>query len=250
MDVPNTCEKWAQMMERGTTGEPAILENLRQEQCIHKETTDKFFEALAKAGEPKSAAEAKSMAYHVVKNDQKDFTCQRRQVPDNIFAVLFRLEDVPTLQYRIPDVLKKIGINADDLISGRLPDDELLVLTDEYDGPVSLGNDLGIVWITDEDAVSSIRDDLREVADRLGILSLLNAHRCVLCVFRKDKTGKTFHVPSALDAIKNPEFKVVEDCSADCGETQPLTPGKEGLPEAVHSECEVIPTVWKLGFLK
>jgi hypothetical protein len=96
---------------------------------------------------------------------------------------------------------------------------------DEYDGPVNPGNVLQVVWVADFTEIEDGLNDPRALANSLGI----DAARQIVCVYNRDDTGKTLHVPRALDGVNLPKFKVVDDLAADCGWTKP-TDGSALVP--------------------
>ena len=158
------------------------------------------------------------------------------------FAMLFRLEHVPSLWYRIYDECVKRGISREYLRSGPT-DEDLAVLTDEHDGPVTLGNGLGLVWVSDFEVTEPLIADVRTLADRLGMPIDATVSRIVVCAYERTKLSSPLHVPRVLDAIDRPEFQPNPDCSAPCGMTRPITGSLGvGLPEAVHGGCTLVPT--------
>ena len=232
-------------MARGVK-ERRILDNVREDPCVHDAVAKEFFDRIAVVGDPPSPQEAHKQAYDVVRNDQDRFLCQGREVPDNILQTLFRVEDVDQLRYRIPARLDALGLR-DAVLSGDIPNEDLRVLTDEYIGSVSLGNALGVVWASDFHDVEPLLDDVDELSDRLGRPTDSDATNCIVCAYNRDATEQSLHVPRALDAIDQSEFKVNTDCSADYGVTRPMNrPGDKGFRECVHRACVVTPELWEL----
>jgi hypothetical protein len=167
-----------------------------------------------------------------------------------MFTYILRLEDVKALRYRIPDSFwGDVGITDEDLDRG-LSEDELATITDEYDGPVELGNAQGTVWGTDHDVVE-YGDGIRKLVDRLGLADLRVEQHCVICVYRRSDVPSSLHVPRCFDGLGNRGFELVEDCQAESGKTKPLTlPMSEGMPEAVHRKCRLVPQRWSLGHIE
>lgn len=250
VNIPSTCQVWERMMKSGDGEERKILANVRKDPCLPDETEHVFFTLLANSGAPADANEAAGQAYKVVKGDADRFVCQGNQVPGERFTKLFRIDSVDALRYRIPEALAKVGLGHKDVIMGDIPEEELRALTNEYKGEVKLGNDLHIVWVTDRDEAPPLLGDWKQLSDRLGRPSDGAEACCIFCGYNRDATEQTLHVPRTLDAIKIAEFVVNEDCSAESGRTRPITrPPEEGLPEAVHRSCEVVPYLWELKVL-
>jgi hypothetical protein len=250
MQIPNSCQKWAQVMARGQNGEDQILRNLQHDKCIDGDTANEFFKRLAAKGVPSRPEEAKRMAQEVIREDPDAFVCRGPQLPNSVFAMLFRLEDLKALRWRVPDCLKRLGIVDEELIRG-LPGEELATVTDEYHNIVSLGNHLGMVWATDYDTVQDQMTDLEGLIDRLGLVNLVGEHYCVVCVYSRGDLWVTVRLPRSCDALNYEQFELVEDCKAESGQTKPLTgPPEQGLPEAVHKKYEVTPEQWELGAIK
>lgn len=244
--IPGICQVWAGLMASGKNGEDRILKNLQHEKCIDNTTWHEFFSRLAPKGQPTRAGEAKQWAEEVIQEDPDRFTCRGREIPKNLFVLLFRLEDLKALRWRIPDCLNRFGINDEKLIK-ELPEEELLSVTDEYREIVRLGGKLGVVLVTDYEIVKDSLHDLEDLVDKLGLRNLVNEDRCVLCVYERNDIGISLHLPRSFDGLDNPQFEIVEDCRADAGKTLPLSlPREQGLPEAVHKKCEIIPKQWRL----
>ena len=249
MTIPEICKEWIAVMASGKNGEDRILENLQKEKCIDNKTWDEFFNCLTLKDKPRHAGEAKRWAEDVIQGNPDKFTCRGHEIPKKLFALLFRLEDMKALRWRIPDCLKRLGIVDEELIKG-LPEEELLSVTDEHKGIVMLGNKLGIVWATDYKIVGNFLSDLDKLIDKLGLKNLVNEERCVLCVYDRSDTGSLLHLPRSFDGLNNTRFEIVDDCNADFGKTLPLNPHEQGLPEAVHKKCKIIPKQWKLRSIK
>lgn len=250
MDIPKICEKWALVMASGGDVERKMLDNLMRERCIREEVAREFFIRLARKGEPTSGLEARQTGEEVIREDPDTFTCQGQNTSEDAFVRLLRVEDLKALRWRIPDCLKRLGIVDEELISG-LPEEELDSLTDEYEGLVMLGNRLSIVWVTDYEVAEDLLDDLEGLVDRLGLTNLVDESYCVVCVHNRKDIGLSIHVPRMFEGWDSMQFELVEDCAAQSGKTKPLTLGVEqGLPEAVHKKCEIIPEQWKLRSIR
>ena len=250
MNIPSACQAWEQMMASGSGKEQGILANVRKDPCLPDGTEHDFFTRLADSGALQDAEEAAGQAYKVVKGDPDRFVCQGNPVPGERFVRLFRIDSVDALRYRVPEVLANVGLTDKDVILSHVPDEDLRVVTDEYKGEVKLGNDLQIVWVTDRYEALPVMSDWKLLSDRLGRPSDGVEARCIFCGYNRNATGRTLHVPRVLDAIGRAEFEVNEDCSAEAGKTSPIARlPEEGLPEAVHRSCEVVPELWELKVL-
>jgi len=247
MRIPNSCAAWEKQM-RSEAPQLQMLENMYHDNCLDEAVTADFFDRVSARGAPRDAFEAQKFAFQVIAASPDSFACQGRAVPNAIFDQLFRVEEVPALRRRLPeDELRAKGINDRDLFDfASLSDEDLRSLTDEYDGPIVLGNGMDIVWVTDFQHVEPLLGDLANLLDRLG-LPLWVADRCVIIAYNRIETGKTLHVPRSLDGMGWAEFDLVEDCSAEMGRTKPRTlPGRMGLPEAVHRGCMIQPNRWEM----
>jgi hypothetical protein len=246
MNVPATCEVWKGIMESGEQ-QRRVLANIERDPCLDNEVEAAFFERLATQGPPSSPDEAWGSAQEVVRDAPDRFVCQGREVPANRFVTLLRFQRVSSLGYAIPENVRDARGFRDKEFTVDTPEEDLRSFTDEYNGPVNLRNPIQVVWVTEFAAIEALLGNLAEVAGRLGIEV---TDRCVLCVYNRGDTGRTLHVPRALDAVNHPQFRVVEDCSADHGWTLPLNrPPDQGLPEAVHRSCSVVPRRWQLAGL-
>lgn len=245
MDVPHSCSHWEEMM-RSDEDAANILENIQAEVCLPDPVVDDFFSEIAAETPPQNAQEARNIAESIVKNGKETFLFQRREVPNNRFSELCRLEQPSALRYRIPDEeLDKRGLRDLDL-SADINEEDLRAVTDEYDGHVTLGDQLEVVWSSDFVETEPYLDDLHRLADLLGLN--WNERYAILCRYRRIDTGRTLHVPSALDGVKHPRFKVVVDCEAECGKTRRASGNPDdGLSEVVHEKCTVRPLMWQLG---
>ena len=193
---------------------------------------------------PSTPDEAWLLACKIVQDDPDRFVCQGREVPETMFVGLFRFQSVSSLRYALPPpFLESIGYRDKDF-SVDTEEEDLLSVADEYGGPVNLGNQLQIVWITDFAEIENRLIDPPALANWLG----LDADRYIVCVYNREDTGRTLHVPRALDGVNQPLFEVVDDPAADCGWTKPTDGSKEGgWPEAVHRNCSVVPQRWELA---
>lgn len=240
MDVPNI--PWREKMERGSTQDRRILANLRRDKCIRPDVSKEFFNRVAGRGNPGSPQDARNASIDTVKVDPDRFVCQGEKIPDGSFSTVFRLEGVKKLGKHLPDEhLRTFGIRDRKTLSADgLSDDELRVIVDMYRGPLKLGSAIDIVWITDHEDSGEI--GLKGLVDRLGLAHLEDEERCLRIVYRRDGTIKDLHLPRSFDGIDNGQFDVVENCNADAGKTLPLhLPREQGLSEAVHRACEVVP---------
>ena len=247
MHIPDSCDAWTRAMEAGTNSDRRILENVRMDPCVADRVAAEFFSRLAASGSPTDGQAAVKLAYGVTFGDVELFTCTGEEVPDNLFVTLFRLESVSGLRYRIPEALDALGLSDAELVADNVSEDDLRAVTDDYDGSVNLGNALQIVWVTDYDDVLSVIDSLESLSDVLGLPATTKTETCVVCMYRRSETGTTLHVPRVFDGIANSEFFPNTDCDADVGMTRPLTGlPADGMPEAVHRNCVVVPDRWEL----
>ncbi len=229
-----------------------ILDNMVRDDCLDEEVTVEFFEMLSEKDVPKDARDAESSAFDVIKTAPDVFVCKGTFVPEGVFVRLFRVECVSDLRYRLPeDTLTSKGVNHKEFVDS-LPDEDLLSLTDEYDGPIQLGNQIDVVWVTDFERVEPLLTDLAGLLDRLGRLAAdSDMGRCVVVAYDREQAGRSVHVPRSLDAMGHPEFDVIEDCFAEMGMTKPITASPAmGLPEAVHRGCRVLPSRWEMRRIK
>lgn len=188
MKIPDSCHEWETKMKEDKDSNK-ILDNLKKDVCIDASVTDSFFALLAKKGNPKSSSESEEDAYNVVKEHSEEFTVKGQTLPEDMFRVLFRIEYVTDLRYRIPDELDKQGINHNKI--EELTDEDLLSLTNEYKGSVYLGNPLKIVWITDFEEIEPIINDIDTACDRLGLKIPKNENRCIICSYDRDDINES-----------------------------------------------------------
>jgi hypothetical protein len=105
---------------------------------------------------------------------------------------------------------------------------------------------LNLVWVTDYRRVERLTDDVHALADRLG-MSFGQGDRLLFLVYNRSQTNGRMCVPRCFDAVDSPGFRIVVSCSAAAGKTRSLTrPAKEGLPEAVHRSCGVVPLQFEM----
>lgn len=253
MEFSENCQSWIAQMESASDDDARrILQNLRDDPCIDDRVAHHFSARLAEGDPPSTARSARRHVEAVVADDPDRFLCTGRVIPDDGFAVLFRIERISNLDRRLPGyVLAKTGLTGKAIRAG-LSDEDLRTVTSEYDGPINLGTpDWPLVWVADHDQVKDLTDDLRRLIDRLGLDWSDDEAQCILCAYNREDAGRTdggrtLHVPRALDAVDSPQFEVNRDCSADHGQTRPITrPIDEGLNEAVHRNCSVVPSLWQ-----
>ena len=232
------------MMEAGGPRQQAALRNIREDPCVPPPVADRFLNALGSLPPPANHVEAYNLALSLVADQDLGLTCSGNEVPEDMFTVLFRFESVDTLQLRVPDACAVIGLKRGEQVLS-ITDEDLATLTDEYSGPVKLGNRIGIVWVTDHEQVKPLLADLRQLADRLGLELDAALSRIIICVYARSGTPESLHVPRALDGLDQVLFRVNLDCSAPCGFTRLASdPNMWGLPEAVHRSCSVTPQTW------
>ena len=243
MDIPAKCKDW----EVAMASKPEtcrILDNLRNDPCVPRGTSNAFFDKIADQGSPADADRAKATAHNIVTQGPDNFVCCGQEVPVGIFTELFRFESVEHLRYRIHDELDKRGLIDQNLAD--LEEEDLRDITDDYDGPVALGNPV-VVWATDFEHVRPHLDGPKMLSARLGREMPAEEAYCIVCVYNRDDTGRTLHVPRSLDAVNMPEFEVGTNCSANHGMTKPLLGATGGgIPEAVHRDCMLTPIRWEM----
>ena len=79
-----------------------------------------------------------------------------------------------------------------------------------------------------------------ELARRLGLPHLVGVTTVLICEYSRDFLP-AIKVPRGLDAIDSPAFSTVTDCDAPHGLTRPLDGSGDGLPEAIHRDCQLPP---------
>jgi hypothetical protein len=232
------------MMESDKCG-TVVIDNLRADDCIDPAITDKFFAGLSTMDAPVDGQEAWGMAINVIRRDPDSYTCQGKTLSNTAFGKLLRLEDVKALRWHLPEEhLRRYGItDSATLDTHRLSDDELQIIVEAYGGHLKLGNGLNVVWVASANSLAQF--SLRELVDRLGLINLAAENRCLILVYRHITTREKLHLPRSFDGIDCLQFRPVRQCSADSGRTLPLTlAAQDGLPEAVHRNCEVKPEVF------
>lgn len=243
MKIPESCRLWEQQMEAGEK-ERRILENIRLDTAIDPSLEERFFDRIARSPTPNSPEEAHKIAYNIVKNDPL-FLYQGNRVPDDKFLSLLRIEFKTNLWYIFSrESFKEKGIRRKDAVA-RLRDEEVNSLIEEYRGSLNLGNELGIVWVTDLEKAKSCINNPSELLDRLGIP--LRKNICIIILYRRDE--RDLFVPRSFDGIKEEHFSITLDNAKNEGYTKPLTSSDEGLPEAIHRSCGVTPMSIKVSIL-
>ena len=246
MEFPQQCQTWVDSMRAGSEKEQRVLHNLLEDPCIDDGVASAFVEALGKDGTYTAPAEAHRRAIDVIRADPDRFLRHGRVVPPHLCLRLLRLEDVQSLGYRVRGALDRLGLTERELFDDA-SEETLRAITTEWDGDVELGNRLGVVWVTDADNAEPMMGDLTLLSDRLGRSLDPDETQCVVCVYNRDAMGGTLHVPRALDAMDSSQFQPNKDCSADTGWSRPINGSpSEGLPEAVHPECTLVPEIWEL----
>lgn len=245
MKVPSSCEDWETKLKASSQGQ-AILTKILGENCISEDVEKEFFKDVAARGPPKDAEEAVGFAVDAVQDRKDDLTCCGKPVPGRLFRRVMRLEKLSYLKYRIPpsrrgQLLYRCGIVEKRFVEGKISRNQATRLVRYYEGPVTLGDRIGVVWITTSDeSTRQMLDDLANLIDRLGLPELKAERFCLVFEYERSVTKRTLHVPRAFDGIGNPQFEAVPDCDADSGMTRPVEfPPEQGLPEAIHKHCEL-----------
>ncbi len=179
MRIPRECLAWKEMMESGAK-EALVLANITKDSCLDGDVETAFFERLAACDPPPSTpGEAWFLACGIVRDDPDRFVCQGREVPETMFAGLFRFQSVSALRYALPGpFLDSIGYR-DKEFDDDTEEEDLVSVADEYDGLVNLGNQLQIVWVADFAEIEGRLDDPPALANWLG----LDADRFIVCVY-------------------------------------------------------------------
>ena len=253
MDIPDSprCQAWAAALgtaDASATAQPGqrIRANVENDPCVPVAAQQRFFELIEQAPPVGTEEQAVQLGNEVVSGNRRQLTRTGACVPDDRLNACYFINERGAMKHRVPP--ERWG----DFASGIKDEDfdgadaeTLRYLWQEYEGPVSLGNLLDLVWVADENQVRRIaQDDALGAADRLG---LEGQHRALQagdpCVgFRYDRSvlGVGLHVPRVLDAIDSDWFQPTTDCSAACGRTRPLNgPADNGLDEAVHGRLEL-----------
>lgn len=247
MKISDALAEWCSILRRGGALERSSLNHLLEDECLPKEVEQQFIEAVAERDCPAAPSEALSEVCSAVATSRHSLLCKGPPIPAETFVNLFRFERVSHLRYRAPSLLDDRGLTDADLQS--MPEDELLDLVDGHAGgiDVTLGNALGIVWVTDFSALGSgDRLDPVLLLGRLGLTSISGEEYLISCAYRRTSATEPVAVPRSLDGLAQPLFLMKSDCNAGHGTTQSQVPGVEGLPEAVHPACQVRPFRWKL----
>jgi hypothetical protein len=245
--VPDSCASWADQMSRGPNGEPRILSNVVREKCT-SDAEPKFFDLLAKEGNPGSAVEAQSFSANVVGRDESDFLFQGRSIPSGHFEELLRLQRVGTLRYCLPEsFLSARGISRS--LLERLTVGELNDLLEGYSGSGEPGGMSSVVWVTDGAAVRDLIGDCRAISNRLGLRNWEHEKLCVIITFGRDRLVTSLHVPRVFEGINDSQFELEVDCAALRGTTKPISEDEDGLPEAVYRKTNLKPISIGIGVL-
>jgi hypothetical protein len=246
MEIPAECKTWKEAMEKdGET--QRVLANLRSDPLVIKDVADEFFGRVRKKlvgfSRALSPQDAWDVAKQIVRSDPVTLICRGPEVSDVMFELLLRFCSVHALRYAIPeDVLDAKGL-TDHQFWDDIHEDDLAELTDDYKGAVRLGNLLQVVWATAFAAAEPYLGVPSEMVRRLAI----DPSTYVLCVYNRSEIVGNLHVPTSLDAMDQPLFRVSTSASAPFGRTVPVSgPPEDGLPEAVHRRCQVVPAQWRL----
>jgi hypothetical protein len=97
-----------------------------------------------------------------------------------------------------------------------------------------------IAWVADFEVVSKDFPPPAELARRLGMPHLVGVTTVLICEYPRNLLP-AIKVPRGLDAVDSPAFSTVTDCAAPHGLTRPLDGAEDGLPEAIHRDCQLPP---------
>lgn len=246
MRIQRSAGAWAEVLRRGGKREAHSWNNLVVDGCVEDEVERKFSTELMSRSCPDHPHRALLELLAIVSSSRADYLLSGKKVPLDYFREILRLDAVENLRYRIPTVLDEAGVSDRALMELDEDDLEWLLRSAAVRG-VRLGNSLGIVWVTDREAVAE-----QEIADPLRLLSRLAVpgstvgRYMILCVYDREAVAGPLVVPRCFDGLGLEHFRVETDCKAPWGTTAPLSSGEEGLPEAVHEQCEIRPTVYRL----
>lgn len=243
MKIPLKCQAWAEQMAQ-TSETKKVLLNILDDTYPPDPVETSFFDLLATFLHPESAKDAHGQAVNVVKSDREKFLCCGKEIPENIFQEVLRVQRPSSFSYFFPEgslFLDSGGVDEKLLENkGELQD---LIESLGYTGPFVLASDpngVGVVWVTDNDVCNNAELDAFGLIDRLGLEHLTDEKFLLSLVIKRDEYDNSLHVPRCFDGIDFPPFKVQIDPDSDCGMTLPLSGlQEEGLPEAVHRFCQV-----------
>ena len=253
MDIPDSprCQAWAAALgtaDASATAQPGqrIRANVENDPCVPVAAQQRFFELIEQAPPVGTEEQAVQLGNEVVSGNRRQLTRTGACVPDDRLNACYFINERGAMKHRVPP--ERWG----DFASGIKDEDfdgadaeTLRYLWQEYEGPVSLGNLLDLVWVADESQVrKTAHDDALGAADRLGLKphhrALQVGQPCVGFRYERSVLGSDLHVPRVLDALDFDWFRPTTDCNAPCGRTRPLNgPPDNGLDEAVHGRLEL-----------
>ena len=184
-----------------------------------------------------NAREAWQLRISVVTLRQDELTLQLDPIPPGVFRKIFRIAPRSSLNVSLDQSwIRDRGIQYD---GGNMTVEDLNDLLSGYNGALTLGNDLGIVWVSDLDEIQALADlSLMDIMDRLGLEGCIAEPSVMTYTYDRGQLSGELKVPSALDAIDHPSFRPAAPGSGT-GLTQPLSGGMNGLHEAVHRACVI-----------
>ena len=253
MDIPDSrrCKAWAEALgaaDGSATAQPGqrIRANVEDDPCVPVAAEQRFFELVEQAPTVVTERQAIELGNAVVSGNRSELTRTGKRVPDERFNGCYFINERSAMKHRVQ--LERWG----DFASGITDEDvrkadaeTIRYLWQEYEGPVSLGNLLDLVWVADESQVrKTAHDDALGAADRLGLKphhrALQVGQPCVGFRYERSVLGSDLYVLRVLDALDFDWFRPTTDCNAPCGRTRPLNgPPDNGLDEAVHGRLEL-----------
>jgi len=241
MNIPVECNRWRELMAMGNDDQREVLGNIETERCLNETVSREFFAALQARGTPDTSLEAWQIAKDVVRENLDQLAMQLHVIPEDLFINVLRVDSLSALQFRFPALYEEetrsiYGFNDQNAELHGLPLELLNDILLRYKGTLSIGNRIGISWVTDWGVVEQLEPI--DVIDRLGLCDLLEEDSCFYFVFGRAAMGATLHVPSVLDAIDRPGFQPTNP-GARMGQTRACSENLEGLPEAVHKSSMI-----------
>ena len=175
MDIPPECQTWKTMMESGAR---EVLASIEKDSCLEKAVETAFFARLAARKSFSTPDDAWLFAGKIVQDDPDRFVCQGREVPKTKFVALFRFQRVSSLSHVLPPrFLESIGYRDKEFCDDT-EEEDLRSVADEYNGFITLGNAMQVVWVTDFEDIEG------RLGDHAALVSLLgmDTDRYILCV--------------------------------------------------------------------
>lgn len=255
--IPPHCDHWHdRLCESPHPPAKVLRDSLAKEECVADDIMRSFFDEVAAAIENARSGqrdwEAFDIAHRVVSSNVQRYTLLGPEVARHRFDVALRVVRIMDFQHlmRLQFILSSFCLYD----FPDVHDDDFKEAFDDK-RQIKLGNDLGIVWITEATSVTGrlgiqeismiTRDQARRVYQELGLVNDGAApFGAFFVTYRPDKYKLVVRVPRVFDAIGASVFKLVTAPDPECGFTVSLRPDTNGHPEAVHSETSVVPDEW------